>query len=250
MKPALLVFLAALTPAFSAAQPVDPDPVATESAKIQAQLAHIRALQQEGKSAPAPLAAEPASPPASAASPAAVAASEAGLPLLYLRLMAGTNGYTLEQLTKNMNWTEKNIGELVDFIHPWKKGAKVPSPEQVAAARKALAKESAAADGLIKEADIALAKGIPRDPPPAAGMISFSILGYLSRPVPAYVNPTPEEKADTYAVFQSNVLGHEAALIAQKQSNASTASEEADTEKWLAQARQDLAAAKQAPSPH
>jgi hypothetical protein len=252
MKPALLVFLAALAPAFSAAQPTGKDPATDDSAKMQDPLAKIRELRVRAMSAPAPMAAEPAAPPASAASPAEVAAAAAGLPRLYVRLVPDTNGYTLDQLTKNMNWTSENLGALIDFIHPWRKNAKIASPEQIADAHKELAQESAAATELIKAADIALAKGIPRNPPPPASEMKMPqpILEYVSRPVLGYENPTPEQSAATYAGLQSNVLGYEAALIAMKQANPSSASEEANTEKWLADARRYLAAAKQAPSAH
>lgn len=175
--------------------------------------------------------------------PALAPASVSLKPALYARLAKGPGGYALKELTDNMNWTEKNIGALTNYIRPWKEGETAPEGEDAAWANARLASESAAARELIADADAALAKGIPRDPkdPHYSGL--RPIISYLSRPSIGYMNPTPEQRLQSLALAQANVLGHGAASIEYKRLNPPDAEDEAKTEGWLASARQRLAEA-------
>jgi len=159
----------------------------------------------------------------------------------YLRYVKGPDGYTLKQLVECLNWTEQNIGGLIDYIHPWQKGVDAPTGEDLAAAQRDLVKESAAAAELIADADAAFAKGIPRDlqdpnnrPRP--------VIMFATRPTFAYKQPTPEQRVLVIAGAQANVLGHSAALIEYKRLNPPDAEGEAKTESWLEGARKSLAA--------
>lgn len=182
-----------------------------------------------------------AAPAASAAPPAQGKAFAAGMPALYVRYVKGPDGYTLKQLTENMNWTEKNIGGLVDYIHPWRKGVEAPAGEDSAAAHKLLASESAAATELIADADAALAKGVPRDPLDPKRLGRFAHF-YASRVSHLHRDPTPEQLLEVVASAQANVLGHAAALIDYKRLNPPDAEGEAKVEGWLEGARKHLAA--------
>ena len=162
-------------------------------------------------------------------------------PALYARYAKGPNGYTLKELTENMNWTEKNIGALTNYIRPWKEGETAPEGEDAAWAHKQLASESVAARELIADAEAALAKGIPRDPKDPADSGLRRILSYLSRPSMGYMNPTPEQRLQSLSLAQANVLGHGAALIEYKRLNPPDAEGEAKTEGWLEGARKHLA---------
>lgn len=165
-------------------------------------------------------------------------------PAMYARYAKGPNGYTLKELVENLNWTEKNIAGLLDYINPWQKGTAPAEGDELAAAQKTLALESAAAKALIADADAALAKGIPRDPKDSKDYGLERIGSFLSRPSLAYVNPTPEQQLQNVAAAQCNVLGHSAALIEYKRLNPGGKGEW-DTEQWLAAARNSLAAAEQ-----
>jgi hypothetical protein len=171
--------------------------------------------------------------------------SKLGMPALYARYAKGLNGYTLEHLVKNLDYTQKNLNGLVDYLHPYQKGVAAPEGDDAALAQKYLAQESAAADAMIADGDAALAKGIPRDPAPDPkdSMAKFRArpLGYLSRPIGVYKNPTPEQKLWTVAAAQANVVGHLGALIELKRLNPPDAEGEANTEKWLESARKTLA---------
>ncbi|MBI2385107.1 MAG: hypothetical protein HYV14_03735 [Elusimicrobia bacterium] len=166
-----------------------------------------------------------------------------GRPMLYARYAKGPNGYSLKELTENMNWTEKNLSGLVDYIHPWKKGEVAPVGQENEEAHKSLASESAAATELIAEADAALAKGIPRDPKDPRDPRPRRFIGYVSRASYAHRTPTPAQRLEAVAGAQTNVLGHAAALIAYKRLNPPDAEGEANTERWLEGARKSLAAA-------
>jgi len=162
-------------------------------------------------------------------------------PLLYLRHAKGPSGYTLKQLTENMNWTEKNIGALTSYIRPWKEGVTAPEGEDAAWANKQLASESVAARELIADADAALAKGIPRDLNDPYESELRRIGRLLSRPSMAYMNPTPEQRLQIPALAQANVLGHAAALIKYKRLTPPDAEGEAKAEGGLEGARKHLA---------
>lgn len=183
-----------------------------------------------------PVEAAPAAPPAQGR------ALSAGMPALYVRYVKGPDGFTLKQLTENMNWTEKNIGGLIDYIHPWRKGVEAPSGEESAAAHKILASESAAAAELIAEGEAALAKGVPRDPLDPKRLGRFAHF-YASRVSHLHRDPTPEQLLEAVASAQANVLGHAAALIDYKRLNPPDAEGEAKVEGWLEGARKHLAAA-------
>lgn len=163
-------------------------------------------------------------------------------PALYARYAKGPDGYSLKQLVENLNWTEKNLGGLIDYIHPWEKGVEAPAGEDLASAQRDLVSESAAAAALIADADAAFAKGIPRDPRDPPDRLRAIIL-FATRPTFAYKNPTPEQRVQEIAGAQSNVLGHSAALIEYKRLNPPDAKYELSTEGWLAEARAQLAAA-------
>lgn len=165
------------------------------------------------------------------------------MPALYARSAKGPDGYSLAALSDNLKWTEKNLSALVDYIHPWRKGVEAPAGEESAAAHKMLASESAAAAELIADGDAALAKGVPRDPKDPSDPGLRRIIGYLSRASYAYRDPTPEQRLETRASLQANVLGHMGALIEFKRLNPPDAEGEAKTEGWLESARKNLAAA-------
>lgn len=238
---ALLVFSAVFVqPVLAQTAAPAGDPVEVEKEKTRRQLEEIRKLKESFKpAAPAKRIEEKAA--ASGDVPAAVSSPGAGLPLLYARLAKGPRGFTLKELTSNLDWTRKNIDELVDFIHPWKKDAPVPTPEQSAAAHKLLAVESAAAADLIKDGDAALAKGIQRDPADPQPLRRLPPLGYASRAAYAYADPTPEQRLETRAALQGNVAGHLSSLIELKRFNPPAAEDEARTEQWLEAARKELA---------
>lgn len=242
MKPlALLVFLAALAlPASSQTTAPSDDSAEIEREKMNRQLAEIRKMREDFKSESLKRK-EP--PPARRldASPSAVVSPGEGLPLLFKRLAKGTGGYSNKDLSNNLDWTRKNIHELIDFISPWKKDVKSPAAEQAAAAQKLLAAESAVAAELIKEADAALAKGIPRDPPAGGSLSPMAPSGYFSRATRAYANPTAEQRLETKAGIQANVAGHLSSLLELKRFNPPAAEDEAKTEQWLEAARKDLA---------
>lgn len=174
--------------------------------------------------------------------PAPAPASVSLKPALYARLAKGPAGYSLKELTDNLNWTDKNIGALTNYIRPWREGETAPEGEDAAWAHRQLAAESAAARDLIADADAALAKGVPRDPkdPRYSGL--RPIISYLSRPSIGYMNPTPEQRLQSLALAQANVLGHSAALIEYKRLNPPDEKGEGDTDGWLRNAREHLAA--------
>ena len=231
MKPlAFLILLSAVAlPALAQTTAPTDDPV------------EIRKMRESFKPE-RPKMAVPAAPP-SEATPSDVASPGEGLPLLFRRLMKGPNGFTPKELSSNLDWTRRNLHDLLDFIHPWRKDAPEPAAEQAAAARKLLAAESAAAAELIKDADAALAKGIPRNPPSPGPLRAIAPLGYASRATLAYRNPTEEQRQETLAGVRANVAGHLSSLIQLKRFNPPEAEEEAMTEQWLEQARKDLAKA-------
>lgn len=238
---ALLVFSAVLAqPVLSQTVAPADDPIEVEKEKTRRQLEEIRKLKESFKPT-APLKhIEPQRTPAADSMPSAVSSPGEGLPLLYQRLAKNPRGYSLKELTSNLDWTRKNIQELIDFIHPWKKDAPVPTPEQSAAAHKLLAAESAAAAELIKEGDAALAKGIQRDPASPGPLRLLPPLGYASRATYAYANPTPEQRLETFAGLQGNAAGHLSSLIELKRFNPPAAEDEAKTEQWLEAARKEL----------
>lgn len=239
MKPLILLAVSILSALPALAQ--TEDPVELEKAKVGRQLEEIRKLKESFKPEARAKSAEPARAPASEAMPLAVSSPGEGLPLLYQRLAKGPRGYSLKELTTNLDLTRKNILALVDFVHPWKKDAPVPAPEQSAAAHALLASESSAAGTLIKEGDAALAKGVPRDPADPGPHRRLPPLGYFSRATYAYANPTPEQRLETKASLQSNVAGHLSSLIELKRFNPPAAEDEAKTEQWLEAARKELA---------
>lgn len=183
-----------------------------------------------------------AAPPAASRDDRAPMFRSGLMPALYARYAKGPDGYSLTALADNLKWTEKNLSALVDYIHPWQKGVEAPAGEDSAAAHKMLASESAAAAALIADGEAALAKGIPRDPKEPAPALR-RIIGYLSRASYAYRDPTPEQRLETRASLQANVLGHMGALIEFKRLNPPDAEGEAKTEGWLESARKNLGAA-------
>lgn len=187
----------------------------------------------------APPAAAPAAEPDPVKPPEPISV---GMPALYARYAKGPDGYTLKQLTENMNWTEKNLSGLSGYIHPWRKGQAAPVGAEADAAHKALASESAAAAVLIADADAALAKGIPLDPK-SPNDLRRMLIGYLSHASYAYLNPTPAQRLEAVAIAQANVLGHLGALIEYKRLDPPAPGDEAKTAAWLADARKSLAEA-------
>jgi hypothetical protein len=240
MKPLALALLSALVlaPAALRAQPE------SDAAKRLAEM-----KEKYGKGGQRPEGAEAASgaeAPKEAAPPrsGSVIAGTPGMPALYARYAKGPDGYTLKQLVQNMEWTERNLSGLLDYIHPYKEGVAAPEGADAEAALKSLAVESKAAAELAADFDAALAKGVqrkPLDPHRISGAMY-----YASRASYAYRNPTQAQLLQRLASAQANVLGHGASLLEYKQENPPKAEEEAKVEGWLADARKDLAAAAQA----
>lgn len=171
--------------------------------------------------------------------PAQVRSRIHGKPALYARHAMGPRGYDPDELAEDLRHTSRNLDMLLDYLRPYEQGATPPSGEDAAWARRLLAQEGAAGDKLIAEGDAALARGIPRVQPARRGSIP-PLLAHISRPTIVYRDPTPEQREETIASLQSNVLGHLGALIAQKRLNPPVADEEVQSENQLARARLDL----------
>lgn len=167
--------------------------------------------------------------------------------MLYMHQLRGTDGFTLEQLIMNLDWSQANIGALIDYlIGDLRKGKRPAEGEDLAWARAQLAEERDFVASLIADGELSLARGVPRAPKEPAGNLVGGrvgpILYHVTRPCWARPGATDEQKLQQLTCVQANVAGHLASLLKYKQLNPPAAEEEAKVEVWLESARADLAA--------
>lgn len=158
-------------------------------------------------------------------------------PSLYVRLVKGPEGYSIGDLVKNLDWTQKNLNGLLNYLEPYS-GTPAPTGEAAASAQKDLLSESAACAALIADGDAALAKGIARAP------ADSRLRGVLYAPMRAQTvrskNPSLAELQRDVASDQVNVAGQMSSLIQAKGLHTPDEKVEKQIQKWLDWARKSL----------
>lgn len=162
-------------------------------------------------------------------------------PALYARFAAGPGGYTVKQIVKNIDWTQKNLDGLVDYLEPWQTGVAAPRGQDAADAQKDLLSESAACAKLIAEGQALLDKGIERAAEPSGPLRAVFL--FPSKPMRPRLQPAVAELQRDVATAQVNVAGHMGSLIELRSEHEAEPAEEAKAKEWLDSAGKYLAAA-------
>lgn len=160
-------------------------------------------------------------------------------PALYARTAKGPSGYTVKQLVKNLDWTQKNLDGLVDYLEPWQKGVAAPLGREAAEAQKDLLSESAACAALIADGRALLDRGIERAAEPSRPLRAIFL--FPSKPMRPRRQPAVEELQRDVATAQVNVAGHMGSLIELRGEHEAEAAEEAKAQEWLDSAGKYLA---------